>query len=139
MKNMRVSLKTKNASATSQLFLRPWRFLFPVSVYSDWLPLLPNNAPRRSALEKCSAQPSSTSGRCSEGIREPGPHFLRHCHTGCLVFPARVAAEIYLPHRHLLVDLHHCRIRAMLITLLTVSYQAIKAAIANPVRSLRTE
>ena len=28
---------------------------------------------------------------------------------------------------------------AMLITLLTVSYQAIKAAIANPVRSLRTE
>jgi uncharacterized membrane protein YdcZ (DUF606 family) len=28
---------------------------------------------------------------------------------------------------------------AMLITLLTVSYQAIKAAIANPVKSLRTE
>jgi ABC-type antimicrobial peptide transport system permease subunit len=28
---------------------------------------------------------------------------------------------------------------AMLITLLTVSYQAVKAAVANPVRSLRTE
>jgi len=28
---------------------------------------------------------------------------------------------------------------ALLITLLTVSYQAIKAAIANPVKSLRTE
>ncbi|MEP6846729.1 MAG: ABC transporter permease, partial [Panacibacter sp.] len=28
---------------------------------------------------------------------------------------------------------------ALLITLLTVSFQAIKAAIANPVRSLRTE
>jgi ABC-type lipoprotein release transport system permease subunit len=28
---------------------------------------------------------------------------------------------------------------ALLITLLTVSFQAIKAAVANPVRSLRTE
>jgi len=28
---------------------------------------------------------------------------------------------------------------ALLITLLTVSYQAIKAAVANPVKSLRTE
>jgi putative ABC transport system permease protein len=28
---------------------------------------------------------------------------------------------------------------AMLITLLTVSFQAIKAAVANPVKSLRTE
>jgi hypothetical protein len=28
---------------------------------------------------------------------------------------------------------------ALLITLLTISYQAIKAAVANPVKSLRTE
>jgi putative ABC transport system permease protein len=30
-------------------------------------------------------------------------------------------------------------VSALLITLLTISFQAIKAAIANPVKSLRTE
>ena len=41
--------------------------------------------------------------------------------------------------QYIMVDFCCGRCRCIVITLLTVSFQAIKAAIANPVKSLRTE
>ena len=50
-----------------------------------------------------------------------------------------IADVVYVLSSPRLYSVERARVAAMLIALLTVSFQAIKAAIANPVKSLRTE
>jgi putative ABC transport system permease protein len=47
--------------------------------------------------------------------------------------------KLCVSHRNQLVDLRYCRISNDTIALITLGFQTIKAAIANPVESLRTE
>ena len=55
-------------------------------------------------------------------------------------FMQQVVIEIPISHRYFVVGFCIAAASgAMIITLLTVSFQAIKAALANPVKSLRTE
>ncbi len=66
-------------------------------------------------------------------------YFFIYRYPGSLVFYAQLDTELFIPDRDILVDFCCCRFGALLITLITVSFQAIKAALANPVKSLRTE
>ncbi|MFQ5649424.1 MAG: hypothetical protein ACE5IY_05735 [bacterium] len=51
----------------------------------------------------------------------------------------QVAGKFRLSHRHGLVDFRTGRGLALLIVLLTMSTQAVRAAVANPVEALRYE
>ena len=68
-----------------------------------------------------------------------GYHFFTHCSSRCLLFYAWLVTGLPVSCSIIMVDFCLAGAGALLITLLTVSFQAIKAAIANPVKSLRTE
>ena len=66
-----------------------------------------------------------------------------HCHTYSrtpgLVGHAALAAGFCVPHHHILVAAGRAGMATLAIALLTVSIQAIKAALMNPVKALKTE
>ena len=58
---------------------------------------------------------------------------------GGMVCHEQLVAGFCLPHQYSVVGIYFRGNAAWLMALVTVSFQAIKAAIANPVKSLRTE
>ena len=63
-----------------------------------------------------------------------------YCIAACVDRSKQVVAELSLSHYTLAGGcLHSAGILVILIALITISFQSIKAAIANPVKSLRTE
>ncbi len=70
-----------------------------------------------------------------------GDHFHHRCFTYCLFIDEQMACR-NLPtiFEYTMVDVPaRGRIIAILLALATVSFQAIRAAVVNPVKSLRTE
>jgi len=50
-----------------------------------------------------------------------------------------MAGRFCIPDQYWLDGIYHAGLCTLVVALLTVSFQAIKAAVANPVKSLRTE
>jgi putative ABC transport system permease protein len=69
-----------------------------------------------------------------------GGHQLRYCLAGGVLLSAQLASTVHLPRQHRCRGVHRFGApRLLVITLVTISFQAIKAALANPVHSLRSE
>jgi len=66
-------------------------------------------------------------------------HLLHHCLPACLLHYAELVKKLRIPNRYKMVDIFIAGLAVTLIALVTVGIQSIKAALANPVKSLRSE
>ena len=79
-------------------------------------------------------------GSAFKGFCRTGDVIIGVCCTAFILFHGQLAWLLFLSFSDLSWWIFVCACAgALLITLLTVSYQAIKAAMANPVKSLKTE
>ena len=78
-------------------------------------------------------------GNVIEGLCPSGFHIHFNSCSNSLLFLISMVAQLYLSHGNWLGGFRNAGIGAMGITLLTVSFQAIKAAMANPIESLKDE
>ena len=140
MRNMGRGSGTNYASVNYPDFLPCWPFLFPASDCLASLPLSPNNALEKSGYGKCWEHTVFNLWKMLS------KDFVFLVSLSCLIaIPIawwmlhNWLNRICLPDGNLLVDICSSGIGAILITLATVSYQSVKAALTNPVKSLRSE
>ena len=62
-----------------------------------------------------------------------------HCGTACMVLYAFLVAGLRIQEQYQSLGFFGCGTAALIIALFTVSFQAIRVAVANPVDALRSE
>ena len=129
----------RNASATCNFLCRPCDFYFLLGFIWPGI-FCSRTTDQRDWCAK------STGCIRIQSMENAIKRFCCACYYFCFIaippayyFMHQLVAELRVSYRSIVVDFCSGRYRCIGNYLLTVSFQAIKAAIANPVKSLRTE